>query len=433
MRAAGEPGQLDVAVDHQLLGHRRPAGQAELAAAAALVHHRPVGQPGDLAVLGQHHVEAERVLHRPAHQQRVLHAVAVVGEDAHAGVDQLGERRQRLARPAHRDAAGRAAPRTGRPPRPARARTRPRHASPAPDRCWASPRRRCSRRGPRPGCRSRSSRPPRGPARAGGRGGRRSPGATTQPVGVEHLVAVERPRRRRRCGRRRSTSTSARRSPSRRPPAHRRSAASQRPPADSRARPRTPSRPARWRSIGCVAPSAPSSSNSTAMRTATPLATCWVITAPGSSAGSTRISTPRFIGPGCITRAWSGSRRARSGVRPKRALYSRRLGTSASVMRSRCIRNRYSTSTFSITSSRSSVAGAGATRRQQRRRRHERDVGAEGGEHLDVAAGHPAVADVADDRRRAGRRARRSGRAPRARCRRRAGPASGGRASRRRR
>ena len=43
---AGEPGQLDVAVDHQLLGDRRPAGQAELAAAAALVHHRPLGERG---------------------------------------------------------------------------------------------------------------------------------------------------------------------------------------------------------------------------------------------------------------------------------------------------------------------------------------------------------------------------------------------------
>ena len=104
---AGQSGQLDVAVDHQLLGDRGPAGQAELAAAPSLVHDRPPGEAGDLAVLGEHHVEAQRVLHRPAHQQRVLHAVAVVGEDAHAGGGELGVRRQRLARPAHRDAAGR--------------------------------------------------------------------------------------------------------------------------------------------------------------------------------------------------------------------------------------------------------------------------------------------------------------------------------------
>ncbi len=93
----GEPGQLDVAMDHQLLGDRRPAGQAELAAAVPLVHHRALRERGDLAVLGEDDVEAERVLHRPAHQQRVLHAVAVVGEDPHARGDQLAERRQLLA------------------------------------------------------------------------------------------------------------------------------------------------------------------------------------------------------------------------------------------------------------------------------------------------------------------------------------------------
>jgi dihydroorotase len=42
-------------------------------------------------VLRQHDVQAERVLHRPAHQERVLHAVAVVGEDPHAGVDVTAE------------------------------------------------------------------------------------------------------------------------------------------------------------------------------------------------------------------------------------------------------------------------------------------------------------------------------------------------------
>ena len=45
------------------------------------------------------------------------------------------------------------------------------------------------------------------------------------------------------------------------------------------------------------------------MRTATPLATCAVMTDAGPSATSAAISTPRFIGPGCMTRA-SGCRRA---------------------------------------------------------------------------------------------------------------------------
>ena len=107
MPRPGEAAQLDVAVDHQLLGERRPAGEAELAAAVPLVHHRSAREPGHLAVLGEHHVQAERVLHRPAHQQRVLHAVAVVGEDPHAGGDELAERRQLLpARPTVMQPAG---------------------------------------------------------------------------------------------------------------------------------------------------------------------------------------------------------------------------------------------------------------------------------------------------------------------------------------
>ncbi len=39
------------------------------------------------------------------------------------------------------------------------------------------------------------------------------------------------------------------------------------------------------------------------MRTATPIATCSVIADCGPSATSESISTPRFIGPGCMTSA----------------------------------------------------------------------------------------------------------------------------------
>ena len=58
------------------------------------------------------------------------------------------------------------------------------------------------------------------------------------------------------------------------------------------------------------------------MRTATPLVTCWVMTAPGSSAGSTAISTPRFIGPGCITSACGAEPRGALGreAEPRRVL-----------------------------------------------------------------------------------------------------------------
>src|SRR5690606_33873361 len=47
----------------------------------------------------------------------------------------------------------------------------------------------------------------------------------------------------------------------------------------------------------------PSSASSTAMRTATPISTCSVMTDCGPSAMAGSISTPRFIGPGCMTSA----------------------------------------------------------------------------------------------------------------------------------
>ena len=46
---------------------------------------------------------APGVLHGPAHEPVVLHAVAVVGEEAHAEAGQLGHRGQLLARAADRD------------------------------------------------------------------------------------------------------------------------------------------------------------------------------------------------------------------------------------------------------------------------------------------------------------------------------------------
>src|SRR5262249_15618475 len=45
------------------------------------------------------------------------------------------------------------------------------------------------------------------------------------------------------------------------------------------------------------------SASSTAMRTATPISTCSRISEWAPSATSESISTPRFIGPGCITSA----------------------------------------------------------------------------------------------------------------------------------
>ena len=51
----------------------------------------------------------------------------------------------------------------------------------------------------------------------------------------------------------------------------------------------------RWRASAC----------STAMRTATPISTCSRMTLRGPSAVCASISTPRFMGPGCITIASS--------------------------------------------------------------------------------------------------------------------------------
>ena len=48
-----------------------------------------------------------------------------------------------------------------------------------------------------------------------------------------------------------------------------------------------------------------SSASITAMRTATPISTCSWMTLCGPSAISEAISTPRFIGPGCMTSASS--------------------------------------------------------------------------------------------------------------------------------
>ena len=75
------------------------------------------------------------------------------------------------------------------------------------------------------------------------------------------------------------------------------------------------------------------------MRTATPLATWFVITALGRSATSGAISTPRFIGPGCMISASPGIRAARSGVSPNRVVYSRSVGTRACSWRSSCMRS----------------------------------------------------------------------------------------------
>src|SRR5215204_2592687 len=83
----------------------------------------------------------------------------------------------------------------------------------------------------------------------------------------------------------------------------------------------------------------PSKRYKTAMRTLTPLLTCSTMTARSESATSAVISSPRFMGPGCMTIACSGNRPMRSTSSPYRRVYSRALGKKAACIRSRCTRS----------------------------------------------------------------------------------------------
>ena len=81
-RGADVRGEQAVPRDDRLLGHGGPAGQAKAAGHLALVELGALGEPGILRVLGDHPVEGLDVFQGPAHQQRVGHAPAVVGEHA---------------------------------------------------------------------------------------------------------------------------------------------------------------------------------------------------------------------------------------------------------------------------------------------------------------------------------------------------------------
>ena len=96
--AAGEPGELEVARHDRDLGRRGPARDAEPRRPLPLVHVAAGDEVRVLGVLRDHRArEHGRVLERTAHHVGVRHAVAVVGEHAHAEVVQLAERRE-LAR-----------------------------------------------------------------------------------------------------------------------------------------------------------------------------------------------------------------------------------------------------------------------------------------------------------------------------------------------
>ena len=255
---------------------------------------------------------------RVPHQLRVLYAIAVVGEQVYAGGGQLAERRQRGTLAIHGDAAGRVYV-----------------AQPGPPRLGAhelDDRQRVLRR---LGVRHRNDRGESAEGRGAAPGLDRlrffSAGLAEMHVqvdeagrddaagGIERDIAIQGRRRLRRPAvlDRNVGAAFAALVEHRSTTDHR--FGSSTPPCEGRRRIR-----ASW--------------NSTAIRTATPLVTWSRIAEPGSSAGSTTISTPRFIGPGCITNACGGRHAARCAVRPYIDEYSRRLGSSASSIRSRCTR-----------------------------------------------------------------------------------------------
>ena len=96
-RALGEAGQLDVAVDLELLGERRPAEHAEARGGAALVDDAVAGERLDLAVGERDAVELCDVLHAGAHHAGALNAVAVIGEGAGALDDHIADLGEGLA------------------------------------------------------------------------------------------------------------------------------------------------------------------------------------------------------------------------------------------------------------------------------------------------------------------------------------------------
>ena len=76
------------------------------------------------------------------------------------------------------------------------------------------------------------------------------------------------------------------------------------------------------------------------MRTATPISTCsWMTLRSRSSATSESISTPRFIGPGCMISASGLATLSFSWSRPKKRKYSLIDGTKEPCMRSVCSRS----------------------------------------------------------------------------------------------
>lgn len=292
--AIREPGQCDVAQHHQFLRLGGDTRNAEAARPFAFVHVPAHGQGFVLAVPGEHDTESRCVFERPPHEPVVLDTPAVVGEQAHAECGHLANGRELLAGTVDGDGAGH--PHVGE----TGLATEQHDLT---DHCCVVD----GRLGVRHGDNGREPAEGGSPRAGLDRLGLLAAGLAQVGVevdqagshhaapGVEHLVAVAGGE----VGPDGGDASAADRDVAAPNAAGIDDAAA----LDHEARHRN-SLPE------------PSSRNSTAMRTATPLRTWSTIMLRGRSATSAAISTPRFMGPGCITRAWSASRPHRRAVSP---------------------------------------------------------------------------------------------------------------------
>ena len=137
-----------------------------------------------------------------------------------------------------------------------------------------------------------------------------------------------------------------------------------------------------------------------AMRTATPLVTCWVTTVRGRSATSEAISTPRTIGPGWVTMASLGQRARPAGREPPPGGVLAQAGherTAPPLGLEAQQRDHVGVAQRGIEVGRHLDGPPLERGRQQAARRGQGDVGSQGGVGQHLGAGHPAVAHVADD------------------------------------
>ena len=74
-------GEQHVASDDGFFGNAGPSREAELVRQGALVHLGTEGESRFLGVLRDDATERRDVFERATHEQRIVHAVTVVGED----------------------------------------------------------------------------------------------------------------------------------------------------------------------------------------------------------------------------------------------------------------------------------------------------------------------------------------------------------------